>query len=109
LLKTFIIQTSALDIDSETKMYNLLKSDSVLTQQHSELDDYGNRKKSLGLTYVSIGHRPTVQQYHTKQLRLLDGGYEMTDITPVAAHGSYPMHSSPIQTSPTMSDQESLL
>lgn len=61
-------------------MYNLLRSNSVLTHQHSELDDYGHRKTSLGLTYVSIGHRPTIQQYHVKQLRLTDTGIDVTDV-----------------------------
>jgi hypothetical protein len=68
-------------VEHETKMYNLLRSDNILTKQQSELDDYGKRKQLLGLTYVSIGHRPTIQQYHSKQLRIMDGAYEITTIS----------------------------
>ena len=30
-----------------------------------------------GLTYVSVGHRPSLQQYHKNQLRLLPTGAEL--------------------------------
>jgi len=50
--------TSALDVASEAKMYSLL----------SDCSD---------LTYVSVGHRPTLVQYHDKKLTLnYDGGIE---------------------------------
>ena len=74
-------QTSALDVASETKMYTLLQSNRIVTKQQSELDDYGKRKQKLGLTYVSIGHRPTIAQYHSRQLNLIDGTrFELTEI-----------------------------
>lgn len=72
--------TSALDIEHETKMYNLLRASNNVTEDESELDDYGKRKKELGLTFVSIGHRPTLQQYHHKQLRIINGSYELTTL-----------------------------
>lgn len=59
-------------------------------QQQSELDDYGNRKKLLGLTYISIGHRPTVYKYHQKQLRILnDNNYELTNINNITIDENY--------------------
>lgn len=67
-------------MEHEAKMYDLLCGNSILTKQQSELDDYGSRKQSLGLTYISIGHRPTIQHYHSKQLRIVDGSYEVTPI-----------------------------
>jgi len=49
--------TSALDVASEAKMYSLLE------KQASDGD----------LTYVSVGHRPTLNDYHNKRL-VLNGG-----------------------------------
>jgi len=49
--------TSALDVASEEKMYKLL-------QKQGEDDN---------LTYVSVGHRPTLNEYHNKRL-VLNGG-----------------------------------
>ena len=55
--------TSALDVVAERKMYTLLKS------MASDANDEG-----LGLTYVSVGHRPTLLQHHDVKLLLKDGG-----------------------------------
>ena len=49
--------TSALDVASEAKMYSLLKK----------------QVKEGDLTYVSVGHRPTLKEYHNKRL-VLNGG-----------------------------------
>jgi len=55
--------TSALDVALEAKMYNLLQ-------------------KEADLTYVSVGHRPTLNEYHNKRL-ILNGGnkYSFEDIS----------------------------
>ncbi len=44
--------TSALDTANEEHMYGLLKDESIV--------------------YVSVGHRPTLRQYHDRVLQLLD-------------------------------------
>ncbi len=46
--------TSALDEDSEAKLYATLKS--------------------LGSTYVSVGHRSTLDKYHNQCMTLTGGG-----------------------------------
>ena len=51
--------TSALDVVAERKMYTLLKN------MASDAND---------LTYVSVGHRPTLLQHHDVKLLLRDGG-----------------------------------
>jgi ABC-type uncharacterized transport system fused permease/ATPase subunit len=54
--------TSALDVVAERKMYALLNN------MASAAEDGGN-----SLTYVSVGHRPTLLQYHDVKLLLRDG------------------------------------
>lgn len=54
--------TSALDTEAESKMYKLL-------QKMARDNTFCNR----GLTYVSIGHRPSLTKYHVKKLRLNGG------------------------------------
>jgi hypothetical protein len=62
-------------------MYTLLNSQSIQSTELSDLDDYGKRKSTLGLTYISIGHRPTISQYHQKQLHIIDSNrFEITSI-----------------------------
>ena len=56
--------TSALDVVAERKMYTLLKN------MAADAEDGGR----TGLTYVSVGHRPTLLQYHDVKLLLRDGG-----------------------------------
>jgi vitamin B12/bleomycin/antimicrobial peptide transport system ATP-binding/permease protein len=52
--------TSALDLDSESQMYQLLND----------------------IPYVSVGHRPSLWQYHNHRLHLKpDGGYEISTIS----------------------------
>ncbi len=52
--------TSALDVDNEKELYNTL----------SRLD----------ITYISVGHRPTLKDYHDKILFIQeDGGWEIRD------------------------------
>lgn len=72
--------TSALDMVAEARMYMLL--------QNMARNTYEDGKWSgPGLTYVSVGHRPSLLSYHDKRLRL--GGtdtegqpkpHELTDI-----------------------------
>lgn len=57
--------SSALDLDSEKAMYRLLE-------------------ECEGLTYISVGHRPSLLQYHDTKLKLTEGnGYELEKIMPV--------------------------
>lgn len=48
--------TSALDVEAEAKMYRLLQD-----MSHSN---------DIGLTYISVGHRPSLLHYHDLRLRL---------------------------------------
>ncbi|EEC45062.1 predicted protein [Phaeodactylum tricornutum CCAP 1055/1] len=67
--------TSALDMVSEARMYNVLKN-----MARKELT--GSAKLSApGLTYVSVGHRPSLLAYHDKRLRLM--GEEDHEVTTV--------------------------
>lgn len=50
--------TSALDIVAETRMYALL--------QNMAADD--------GVSYISVGHRPSLMTFHDKQLRISENG-----------------------------------
>ena len=68
--------TSALDVVSEAKMYSLLQNMArkVLKRQ------VGDKQQTLsrpGLTFISVGHRPTLLAYHDVKLRL-NGGSDYT-------------------------------
>jgi ABC-type uncharacterized transport system fused permease/ATPase subunit len=56
--------TSALDMVSEAKMYILLRD----MGQKKLFED--GQMSAPGLTYVSVGHRPSLLAYHDKRLRL---------------------------------------
>lgn len=56
--------TSALDMVAESKMYNLLRD----MGRKQLLKD--GQTTAPGLTYVSVGHRPSLLAYHDKRLRL---------------------------------------
>merc|ERR1712127_1125333 len=56
--------TSALDMVGEAKMYKLLQN----TAQKSLVNGKGLSRS--GLTYVSVGHRPSLVIYHDTRLRL---------------------------------------
>lgn len=67
--------TSALDMVAEAKMYTLLQN-----MGRKNLGKDG-KMPSPGLTYISVGHRPSLLAYHDKRLRL--GGeeeHELSDI-----------------------------
>ena len=68
--------TSALDMVAEARMYTIL--------QNMARKDFNGSKGGMsppGLTYVSIGHRPSLLAYHDKRLRLAgEQGYEISDI-----------------------------
>jgi len=57
--------TSALDMETEAKMYGLL-------QDMAKMDTV-NGLTGPGTTYISVGHRPSLLNYHDKRLRL-EGG-----------------------------------
>lgn len=67
--------TSSLDIVAENRMYTLLRD-----MARRELTG-SNNLSAPGLTYVSVGHRPSLLAYHDKRLRL-DGEdqHELSDI-----------------------------
>ena len=62
--------TSALDIVAEKKMYMLLKNLSSSADNTS------------GLTYISVGHRPTLLAHHDIKLSIRDGKGHLTEISP---------------------------
>lgn len=64
--------TSALDMVSELKMYQLLQNMARKTMN-------GGTLSAPGLTYISVGHRPSLLAYHDKRLRLGDV-HEVSDI-----------------------------
>ena len=60
--------TSALDMVAESKMYTLLRN---LGQKSIVKASGGKTELSApGLTYISVGHRPSLLAYHDKRLRL---------------------------------------
>ena len=59
--------TSALDVVSESKMYSLLRN-----MAQKELNTHGELSRP-GLTFISVGHRPTLIAYHDVKLRLNGG------------------------------------
>ncbi|GKY90543.1 hypothetical protein MPSEU_000028000 [Mayamaea pseudoterrestris] len=65
--------TSALDLIAEARMYGLLQEMASKTLNGS--------LTAPGLTYISVGHRPSLLNFHYKRLRLMGGtDYEMTNI-----------------------------
>lgn len=60
--------TSALDMVAEAKMYTLLRN---MGQKNLTR---GGMLSAAGLTYISVGHRPSLLAFHDKKLRL--GGEE---------------------------------
>ena len=60
--------TSALDVEAETRMYSVLKD--LATRQNT--DD--SKPFHPTLTYVSVGHRPTLSAHHKNKLVLNKAG-----------------------------------
>lgn len=57
-------------------MYNMLKN---MAQRN--LQPNGQGLTAPGLTYISVGHRPSLLAYHDKRLRLKgDEGFEVSNI-----------------------------
>jgi len=55
--------TSALDVRAEAKMYHLLQN----------LNSESGHHRSKGITFISVGHRPTLLAYHDVKLSLNGG------------------------------------
>jgi putative ATP-binding cassette transporter len=79
---TFLLQdeaTSALDVVSEANMYSLLRD-----MARKELKRAGSDDKPMlsrpGLTFISVGHRPTLLAYHDIKLRLSGGSYTLESV-----------------------------
>ena len=83
--------TSALDMTNEARMYSLLQEMAARTLNNRGTAD--NKLSQPGLTYVSVGHRPSLVVFHDKKLRL--GGdtaeHELLDIEKTA--GQFPISS----------------
>ena len=61
---------------AESRMYTLLQN-----MARRELQTNGKGLTAPGLTYISVGHRPSLLAYHDKRLRLMgDEGFEVSDI-----------------------------
>ncbi|KAL7574089.1 hypothetical protein ACA910_014785 [Epithemia clementina (nom. ined.)] len=77
--------TSALDMVAEARMYQLLQ-DMARKELSAGPDQRRLQLSSPGLTYVSVGHRPSLLAFHDKRLRLFAGDegegcvYEWSDI-----------------------------
>jgi ABC-type uncharacterized transport system fused permease/ATPase subunit len=67
--------TSALDIASEARMYSLLQS----MAKTPVIDASGQARP--GLTYISVGHRPSLVPFHDIRLRIgIGSDHEVTSI-----------------------------
>jgi ABC-type uncharacterized transport system fused permease/ATPase subunit len=64
--------TSALDIENEARMYGLLHE--LMTTS------LNNDRDSFGLTYVSVGHRPSLEAYHPFKLCIDKNGEDLAHI-----------------------------
>ena len=73
--------TSALDIRSEARMYQILQ-DMARTIVDDKKNELSRSRSTVGMTYISVGHRPSLIVFHNKKLRL--GGekadHEFTNI-----------------------------
>jgi len=69
--------TSALDVVAEEKMYKLLK----------DISSSSDTTKGGGLTFVSVGHRPTLLAHHDIKLSLREGAGYITEIPQSAQQG----------------------
>ncbi|KAL7494402.1 hypothetical protein ACHAWT_003120 [Skeletonema menzelii] len=71
--------TSALDVASEAKMYSLLRNMAQKDLMRGE--DNKVALSPSGLTFISVGHRPSLLAYHDIKLRLNGGAdYDVTQI-----------------------------
>jgi len=77
--------TSALDMVSEAKMYNLLRNRAKKNLVN------GKGLSRAGMTFVSVGHRPSLLTYHDTRLRLKgEDGYSIESIEKSSAD-TFPM------------------
>jgi ABC-type uncharacterized transport system fused permease/ATPase subunit len=67
--------TSALDMVAEARMYHLLQNMARKSFIH------GGKLSAPGLTYISVGHRPSLVAFHDKRLRL--GGEEIHEFNDI--------------------------
>jgi len=75
--------TSALDMVSEAKMYKLLQNMAQKTLVN------GKGLSRAGMTFVSVGHRPSLVIYHDTRLRLLgEDGFSLESIEKSSSTGS---------------------
>jgi ABC-type uncharacterized transport system fused permease/ATPase subunit len=60
--------TSALDVDNEALMYGILQELNITTNTSK------NDATNIKLTYVSVGHRPSLEAYHQYKLSINKNG-----------------------------------
>jgi vitamin B12/bleomycin/antimicrobial peptide transport system ATP-binding/permease protein len=71
--------TLALDLASEACMYGILQEMASLERRSTESD------KPWLVTYVSVGHRPSVHQFHEKKLLIGgDSNHILSNIKPTS-------------------------
>jgi vitamin B12/bleomycin/antimicrobial peptide transport system ATP-binding/permease protein len=69
--------TSALDLASEARMYGILQDMASSQERPTESD------KPWFVTYVSVGHRPSLHQFHERKLHLGgDSNHALSNIEP---------------------------
>eukprot|EP00547_Thalassionema_nitzschioides_P010647 CAMPEP_0194257232 /NCGR_PEP_ID=MMETSP0158-20130606/38508_1 /TAXON_ID=33649 /ORGANISM="Thalassionema nitzschioides, Strain L26-B" /LENGTH=635 /DNA_ID=CAMNT_0038996199 /DNA_START=397 /DNA_END=2301 /DNA_ORIENTATION=+ len=82
--------TSALDTNTESQMYGILELMANASRDRKQVMipiEGSTSKKSIpfkpiegGMTYVSVGHRPSLLAYHCRKLLIRETEYEMKDI-----------------------------
>lgn len=74
--------TSALDIMAEARMYELLEE--MAAHEQKQRAPTSSARWDGGLTYISVGHRPSLLAFHHKRLRMSgpDVMPEVSDISP---------------------------
>jgi putative ATP-binding cassette transporter len=60
-------------------MYSLLKNMARKELKRAGSDDQPKLSRP-GLTFISVGHRPTLLAYHDVKLRLSDGSYSLESV-----------------------------
>ena len=60
-------------------MYSLLKNMARKELKRAGSDDQPTLSRP-GLTFISVGHRPTLLAYHDVKLRLSDGSYNLESV-----------------------------
>jgi ABC-type uncharacterized transport system fused permease/ATPase subunit len=102
--------TSALDLIAEARMYGLLQKLSSEQGENNESSLSPLQRRIPGLTYISVGHRPSLLKYHDKRLRLKGtAGFELEDIEKSTSSTALSSFDDDFSSSTTMDQQVSNL